>query len=103
MPAVVVTYAARGLDGVLRRRPGSTLRAPGHVPAEDVIVVFYIEIVGYLQERETLVLPLRDLALSTSHLATSPVEPYVSVFVPHQVVAVVAVYKFFFEQTVRLS
>lgn len=103
MPAVVVTHAARGLDGVLRGRPGSALRAPGHVPAEDVIVVLDVELVGYLQEGETLVLPRRDLALPTSHLATSPVESYVSVFVPHQVVAVVAVHELFFEQTVRLS
>lgn len=102
---MVVPHAVAGaLDGVLRRRPEPTLRAPlGQVSREHVVVPVYVEVVGLLHEGETLVQPLVEATLAASQLQPAPVEPYVAVFVLHQVVSVVAVHKLLFEQAVGLS
>lgn len=60
-------------------------------------MLVYIEVVGSYHEGEALVVPLGYLTLHAFHLRASPVETYVSVFVLHQVVSVVAVYKFLLE------
>lgn len=103
-PAVVVTRAvARRLDGV-EWRPEPTLRTPlGLFAGAHFVVPVYIEVVGLLHERETLVQSLREATLATPQLQAPPVEPYVAVFVLHQVVSVVAVHKHLFEQAVGLS
>lgn len=103
--AVVVADAvARRLDGVQRWGAEPTLRAPlGQVAGAHYVVPAYIEVVGLLHEREALVLPLRQATLASPQLDAPPVEPYVAVFVLHQVVPVVAVHKLLFEQAVRLS
>lgn len=94
---------ARRLDGV-ERRPGPTLRAPlGQVAGAHNVVSVYIEVVGLLHERETLVQPLREATLAAPQLQAPSVEPYVAVVVLHQVVSVVAVHKLLFEQAVGLS
>lgn len=62
-----------------------------------------VEVVGFLHEGEALVMPLDEAALPAAQLDAAPVEPYVAVFVLHEVVSVVAVHKLLFEQAVGLS
>lgn len=105
MSAVVMADAVtRRLNGVLGWRPEPTLRTPlGQVAGAHFVVPVYIEVVGLLHERETFVQPLRETTLAASQLDASPVEPYVAVFVLHQMVSVVAVHKLLFEETGGLS
>lgn len=62
-----------------------------------------VEVLGLDHERETLVQALREPALPAPQLQAPPVEPYVAVFVLHQMVSVVAVHKLLFEQAIGLS
>lgn len=105
MPAVVMADAmARRLDGV-RRRPEPTLRirAPfGQVSGKHSVVSVDVEVVGLLHEGEALVVPFGKAALAASQLDAASVEPYVAVFVLHEVISVVAVHKLLFEQAVGL-
>lgn len=106
MPAVVMAHAVAGrFDGVLGRGAEPTLRvgAPlGQLSSEQGVVPVDVEVVGLLHEGEALVMPLGETALPTPQLHATLVEPYVAVFVLHQVVSVVAVHELLFEQAVGL-
>lgn len=104
MPAMIVAEVARRFYGILRRWPLSTLRAPlGRIAGYHSIVSVDVEVVGLLYERETLVLSIGNVTLPASHLYSLSVEAYVSILVLHQMISVVAVHKFLFEETSRLS
>lgn len=106
MPAVVVAHAvAWRLDGVRGGRPEPTLRvgAPlGQVSGEHSVVSVDVEVVGLLHEGEAFVVPFGQATLAAPQLHAATVEPYIAVFVLHEVVSVVAVHKLLFEQAVRL-